>query len=240
MRLAFDLPFAELSRQRQCRILEAIIFASDEPVTVEQLCTAFCIAPTDESFPQLIRERVADINLELEATDRPYRIVPIAGGWQFATLPEEGALLAEFFQRREQRRFSRAALEVLAIVAYKQPVTKSEVDAIRGVNSNEVIANLLERGLLRIAGRSNGIGKPLLYGTTEEFLRTFGLASLDDLPKPREIDELFRRKAEEFALELEQLPAGGSRRLVELIEQLLMRSEDSTGSLDATSNEATP
>lgn len=240
MRLPFDLPFAELSRQRQCRILEAIIFASDAPVTLEQLRAAFGVTPTDENFPQLIRERVADINLELEATDRPYRIVPIAGGWQFATLPEDGALLAEFFQRREQRRFSRAALEVLAIVAYKQPVTKGEVDAIRGVNSSEVIASLLERGLLRIAGRSSGIGKPLLYGTTDEFLRTFGLASLDDLPKPREIDELFRRKAEEFAQEMEQLPAGSSRRLVELIEQLLERSEDGTGSLDATSDEATP
>ncbi len=240
MRLPLDLPYGELSRQRQCRILEAIIFASDEPVTLDQLRTAFGIAPTDESFPQLIRERVADINLELEATDRPYRIVPIAGGWQFATLPEDGALLAEFFQRREQYRFSRAALEVLAIVAYKQPVMKSEVDAIRGVNSSEVIANLLERGLLRIAGRSNGIGKPLLYGTTDEFLRIFGLASLDDLPKPREIDELFRRKAEEFALEMEQLPAGGSRRLVELIEQLLERAEDGTGSLDATTDETTP
>lgn len=234
MRLPCDLPFVELSRQRQCRILEVIIFASDEPVTLEQLRTALDIAMTDEGFPQLISERVADINLELEATDRPYRIVPIAGGWQFATLPEDGALLAEFFQRREQRRFSRAALEVLAIVAYKQPVTKGEVDAIRGVNSSEVIASLLERGLLRIAGRSSGIGKPLLYGTTGEFLRTFGLASLEDLPKPREIDELFRRKAEEFALEMEQLPSGGSRRLVELIEQLLKRSNDDSDFLGGT------
>lgn len=234
MRLPCDLPFVELSRQRQCRILEVIIFASDEPVTLEQLRTALDIAVTDEGFPQLISERVADINLELEATDRPYRIVPIAGGWQFATLPEDGALLAEFFQRREQRRFSRAALEVLAIVAYKQPVTKGEVDAIRGVNSSEVIASLLERGLLRIAGRSSGIGKPLLYGTTGEFLRTFGLASLEDLPKPREIDELFRRKAEEFALEMEQLPSGGSRRLVELIEQLLKRSNDDSDFLGGT------
>jgi len=224
--LLVDTPFPERSRQRQCRILEAIIFASNEPVTLEQLRAAFNISPSDETFAQLISDRIADINMELEATDRPYRIVAIAGGWQFATLPEEGALLAEFFQQRQQRRLSRAALEVLSIVAYKQPVTKSEVDAVRGVNSNEVIASLLERGLLRIAGRSNTIGKPLLYATTEEFLRIFGLGSLDDLPKPREIDELFRRKAEEFALEMEQLPTGGSRRLLGLIEQLLERSSE--------------
>jgi segregation and condensation protein B len=225
MNLPFDVPFVELSRVRQCRVLETVIFASDQVVTAEQLYAALGEGSDSEHFARLLEERIADINQELEATDRPYRIVAVAGGWQFATLPDYGALIADVLERRQQRRLSRAALEVLAIVAYKQPVTKSEIDAIRGVNSSETIAMLLERGLLTIVGRSATIGKPLLYGTTEEFLRVFGLASLDVLPKPREIDELFRRRAEEFASQMESLPAGGTRRLLELLEQLSQSGE---------------
>lgn len=232
MTLPFSIPFSELSRQRQCRIIETLIFASDQPVTVEQLRAAVCDEKLQENFTQLLEERIAAINAELEATDRPYRIVPIAGGWQFATVPEYGAMVGEFLQRKEQRRFSRAALEVLAIVAYKQPVTKSEIDAIRGVNSGEVITTLLERGLITIAGRSTGLGKPLLYATTDEFLRTFGLGALTDLPKLREIDEIFRRRAEEFATEIAELPAGGTRRLLGLVEQLMSATHSSQSSSD--------
>ncbi len=238
MSFPFDVPFLELSRQRQCRILETLIFASDQVVTVAQLHAAFGGDSDTAHFASIVAERIADINAELEATDRPYRIVSIAGGWQFATLPEYGAVVATFLQRREQRRLSRAALEVLAIVAYKQPVTKSEVDAIRGVNSSEAISSLLERGLLTIAGRSEGVGKPLLYATTDEFLRTFGLRSLGDLPKPREIDELFRRRAEEFASEMEDLPAGGSRRLLDLLEQLVARAPEKRQSSSEGENAA--
>ncbi len=227
MTFPFDVPFLELSRQRQCRLLETLIFASDQVVTVAQLHAAFGGDSDAAHFASVVAERIADINAELEATDRPYRIVEIAGGWQFATLPDDGALVARFLERRLQRRLSRAALEVLAIVAYKQPVTKSEIDAVRGVNSGEVLATLLERGLLTIAGRSEGVGKPLLYATTDEFLRTFGLRSLSDLPKPREIDELFRRRAEEFTTSVEQMPVGGNRRLLELLEDLIARSPES-------------
>lgn len=221
MKLPFSIPFEDLSRQRQCRIVETFVFASDQPVRLDQLRAALDVAADDEQFAALVAERIAEINAELEATDRPYRIVSVAGGWQFATLPEYGAMVAEFFQRTEQRRFSRAALEVLAIVAYKQPVTKSEIDAIRGVNSAETIATLLERGLITIAGRSATLGKPLLYATTDRFLQTFGLASLADLPKPREIDELFRRRAEEVARELGELPSGGTRRMLDLLETMI-------------------
>ncbi|GIV55165.1 MAG: segregation and condensation protein B [Candidatus Kapaibacterium sp.] len=238
MNLPFDVPFVEFSRQRQCRIVEAVIFASDQVVTAEQLYAALGRGSQPEHFAALLADRIAEINRELEATDRPYRIVPIAGGWQFATLPEYGAVVATFLQRREQRRLSRAALEVLAIVAYKQPVTKSEIDAVRGVNSSEALATLLERGLIAIAGRGSGLGKPLLYATTEDFLRTFGLRSLEDLPKPREIDDLFRRRAEEFASEMEDLPAGGSRRLLELLEQLVARAPEKSQSSSEGENAA--
>ncbi|MCX7930770.1 MAG: SMC-Scp complex subunit ScpB [Chlorobi bacterium] len=225
MKLPFSLPFEDLSRQRQCRIVEAIIFASDQPVMLEQFRAALDIA-NPEQLAELIGDRITEINAELEATDRPYRIVSIAGGWQFSTLPDYGAMVAEFFQRKEQRRFSRAALEVLAIIAYKQPVTKSEIDAIRGVNSAETIATLLERNLITIAGRSASLGKPLLYATTEQFLQTFGLGSLADLPKPREIDELFRSRAEEFARQMNQVPTGGARRMLDVLDQFLRPATD--------------
>jgi segregation and condensation protein B len=158
-----------------------------------------------EEFAQPIQGLV----LWQESTERVFRIVEVAiagtSGYQFATKPEFGELLSRLVKSKSKRRLSKAALETLAIIAYRQPVSKPEIEVIRGVSSNEVINKLLEKNLVTITGRSESVGKPLLYGTTDDFLRLFGLHNLADLPKPRELEELMQDRAD--ILESMQSPA---------------------------------
>lgn len=137
-----------------------------------------------------VRALVAELNEEYEITGRAFRIVEVAGGYQFATTRDYGEFVALMAKEKLRRRLSPAALETLAIIAYRQPVSKPEVEAIRGVNCDQVLVNLMEKNLVVITGRSEGVGRPLLYGTTEDFLRSFGLKGIGDLPKLREIEEL--------------------------------------------------
>ena len=147
----------------------------------------------------LVAELVDEINDTLTVSERPYRVVRIAGGYQFATTSEFGEVVSRLIKSRMRRRLSQAALEALSIIAYKQPISKPEIEAIRGMNSKEVINSVVEKNLVTLAGRSDAPGKPLLYGTTDDFLRMFGLHSTKDLPKLRELDELFQTKAAELA-----------------------------------------
>ena len=144
----------------------------------------------------LFEELIDELNGEFDSTGRAFRIVKVAGGYQFATTAQHGELVARLVKSKSKRRLSQAALETLAIIAYRQPITKPEIESIRGVSCNEVVNTLLEKNLVTIAGRSEAIGKPLLYGTTEEFLRAFGLHDISDLPKPRELEELMERRAD--------------------------------------------
>jgi len=216
-----ELPyFFTLDQADQLKALEALIFASEEPLTNRMLQRVLVLedpsqqAPGQQSLPlegeakqPAVRESVVPtfdvpkdyfdelveaINDDLEHTARPYRIVKIAGGFQFATTPQHGHLVQRLLKAKNRKRLTQAALETIAIIAYRQPITKAEVDAIRGVNAGEVVNSLVEKQLVAMIGRSESIGKPLLYGTTEEFLRIFGLNSLSDLPKLREIDDLLK------------------------------------------------
>ncbi len=215
-----ELPyFFTLDRQDQCSALEALIFASEEPLTARMLHRILVLedpshqSPGQQALPLegesptpaveavvpsfdvpkgYFDELVEEINANLERVVRPYRIVKIAGGFQFATTPQHGMLVQRLLKAKNRKRLTQAALETIAIVAYRQPITKGEIDAIRGVNSSEVVNSLVEKGLAGMVGRSEAPGKPLLYGTSEEFLRVFGLNSLSDLPKLREIDDLLK------------------------------------------------
>ncbi len=169
----------------------------------------------------LILELADEINESLNTTERPYRVVRIAGGLQFATTSEFGEVVARLLKSRNKRRLSQAALEALAIIAYKQPISKPEIEAIRGINSNEVINSLVEKNLVTLAGRSDAPGKPLLYGTTDDFLRMFGLHSTKDLPKLRELDDLFQNKAQELASGLDISVKTTSSELLEKIQSLV-------------------
>ena len=167
------------------RILEAILFATDRPVTLEQLQIALP-ERTDDDLARELQEMAADY----EAVEAGFRLLPCAGGWQIRTDPEMHEFVTRFLVGKKRTRLSRAAMETLAVIAYRQSITRGEVEEIRGVDSGQVFHTLLERNLVTVKGRSQALGRPLLYGTTEDFLRYFGLNSLVDLPSPQELEAL--------------------------------------------------
>jgi segregation and condensation protein B len=142
-----------------------------------------------------LHEAIKLLNEQYDASGRAFRIVEIAFGYQFATRPDYSEYVARLFKEKSRRRLSSAALETLAIVAYKQPVSKGDIENIRGVNCDEVLKSLLEKNLVTITGRAEAVGRPLLYGTTIDFLRHFGLHTLSDLPRPREIEEMMKEES---------------------------------------------
>jgi segregation and condensation protein B len=164
--------------------LEALLFSSDQPLPVSLLAESLD-ATSDEvaAALQALGESYAARGAGVELRE-------IAGGWMMVTTAAQSEWVARMLRGKKRLRLSRAALETMAIIAYKQPVTKSEVEAIRGVDSSAVLATLLERSLVTIRGRSKVVGRPLLYGTTQEFLDYFGLRDLSELPRPEELRAL--------------------------------------------------
>ncbi len=168
-------------------VVEGLILASPEPLPAKKIADLL-----DDITPGQVGKAVADLNNRYHDTGAAMRIREIAGGFQYYILPEVAGYVDEMFTRRRKMRLTRAALETLAIVAYRQPVTKSEIEHVRGVASDGVLHNLLEKEMITIKGRAETVGKPLQYGTTDEFLKFFGLNGLDDMPKMAEIEELLR------------------------------------------------
>jgi len=154
--------------------IEALLFVAPEPVSVRQLAQA--LAQPQREVEQALQE------LAEELRARGLRLQHHRGRWQLTTAPELAPLVERFLGLEATSRLSRAALETLAIIAYRQPISRPQVDAIRGVNSDGVIRSLLSKGLIEEVGRAEGPGRPILYGTTAAFLQAFGLASLDELP----------------------------------------------------------
>jgi segregation and condensation protein B len=176
--------------------VEAILFVSSEPVTVQQIVDALegqCAPPQVMDILEGLQTLYARGSFGLE-------VRRVAEGFQLVTRPQHGTFVKNFLKAQNLRRLSPAAVETLAIVAYKQPVTNAEVSAIRGTECGQVLRNLLEKKLVRIAGRKDVVGKPLLYATTREFLVHFGLNSLDDLPSFRELEEIFREGVRQESL----------------------------------------
>lgn len=175
-------------------IIESLIFASDEPITSSEIIKA--IKDIDGNEVQItqgdIINTVNELNEKFASNDSSFKIISIAQGYSFATKPEFGKYVGYLSSEKTKRRLSQAALETLAIIAYKQPITKPEIESIRGVNSDYMINTLLEKSLITINGRADTIGRPLIYVTTPEFLLYFGLNSISDLPKPREIEEIIK------------------------------------------------
>ena len=187
------------------RVLEALLLATPEPLTPQRLTH---IVP-DLSAREL-SAAIDALNAGYESVGCAFRVEAVGGGYQLRTLPEFAPWLAEL-QPTAPLRLSRAALETLAIVAYKQPLTRAEIEHVRGVDVGAVLRSLLERRLVRIAGHREVPGRPMLYATTRRFLEVFGLAALGDLPTLREIEELLRERAadasDETAAQLAALAA---------------------------------
>ncbi|MFO7524192.1 MAG: SMC-Scp complex subunit ScpB [Ignavibacteriaceae bacterium] len=175
-------------------IVEALIFSSDEPLSHNEIIRAIKGLDGEEIeiTQDEIESTVKKLNEKYDSAEIPFRILKVANGYLFATREEYAKYIGFLSSEKTKRRLSQAALETLAIIAYKQPVTKPELETIRGVNSDYILNTLLEKKLITITGRAETIGRPLLYGTTDEFLKYFGLYNLSDLPKPREIEEIMQ------------------------------------------------
>lgn len=161
--------------------VEALLIATDRPLTEARL--AEVLGLTGKGSSKAVLAAIEELNTVYDKTGRSFRAERLAGGWQVLTRPDLGAVLHRLHTERQQSRLSQPALETLAIIAYRQPIMRAEIEAIRGVAAGEVLRGLLERRLVKIVGRAEELGRPMLYGTTKEFLKVFGLASLDDLPQ---------------------------------------------------------
>ncbi len=157
-------------------VIEAILFLKEEPVRAEKLAAILEIPPEE------VRGLIEELQQELVLQRRGLRIFEIAGGYRMGSAPELAPYLEKAFGEEESGSLSQAALETLAIIAYKQPLTRVEIEAVRGVRCEHILDNLLKRKLVRISGRKEGPGRPLIYKTTPDFLKYFGLKDLGDLP----------------------------------------------------------
>jgi len=162
-------------------VVEAVLFASDEPLKENRL------ADIVETSIKQIRQIVKNLNDKYKAGNNTFRIEQIAGGLQMLTLSPYNHWLKKLLRVRSESKLSPAALETLSIIAYKQPVIRADIEAIRGVAAGEMIRSLMYKGLVKIVGRAEVLDRPMLYGTTKKFLETFGLNSLKDLPKIEEL-----------------------------------------------------
>ncbi|MCX7909739.1 MAG: SMC-Scp complex subunit ScpB [Ignavibacteria bacterium] len=212
--------FWNLNKTIQKQIIETLIFASEFPISLDELLDIIenkldfsgLVEQASEittieinNVEEVIMNTIEEINSDLQNSNRPYKIIKVANGYTFATRNEFGKILGSLPKFRNKKRFSKAMLETLAIIAYKQPITKPEIEEIRGTNSSEVVNTLLERDLIKIVGRKDTVGRPFMYGTTIEFLKTFGISDLSELPNLEEIRTLIEIKntREELTLKID-------------------------------------
>lgn len=190
-------------------VVEAILFASDEPLDASKIAKV-----AGAGSARQVRTLIEELNDEYGQRGSAYHIEQIAGGYVMLTLPEYNDWLKQLLRTRQESKLSQAALETLAIVAYKQPVMRVTVEAIRGVGAGDMVRNLMEKGLVKIVGRAEELGRPLLYGTTRKFLEVFALNTLLDLPKVAELRPQTEsapkqdQPAEEFPSADDDNPAG--------------------------------
>jgi segregation and condensation protein B len=174
---------------RLAQIIEALLFASDAPLSAADL------ARVDERLDEdTVEAVIQELRAEYELTERSFQVYEVAGGFQLLTRPEFIAVLERYDTVPQPSRLSAPALEVLAIIAYRQPLGRIEIEEIRGVGSSGVLRTLTERNLVEPVARGEGLGRPLLYGTTKKFLEHFGFRSLEDLPRPDELPVLLRER----------------------------------------------
>jgi segregation and condensation protein B len=174
---------------RLTQIIEALLFASDAPLTATDL------SKVDERLDEdTVEAVIQELRAEYEVGERSFQIYEVAGGYQLLTRPDFVAVLERYDSVPQPSRLSAPALEVLAIIAYRQPLGRAEIEDIRGVGSSGVLRTLVDRSLVEPVGRGEGLGRPLLYGTTARFLEHFGFRSLEDLPRPDELPIVLRER----------------------------------------------
>jgi len=206
--------------------IEAILFVSEKPVVLDQLKEVF-----PELKPSQIHDLIKQLQEEYVNREAGMVVVEIAGGFQMLSNSHAAAYIREFYKTKTKEKLSRPALESLAIIAYKQPVGRAEVEVIRGVNSDGTIAHLLNKGLIKITGRKEVPGRPFLYGTTKEFLEYFGLKSLEDLPKIEEFTQLGVDMPKAESMPVEEAISASATESGQVVEQMQEQtaSQESSG-----------
>jgi segregation and condensation protein B len=174
-------------------IVESLIFASEEEINPRQIKEIIEKGGVRISVAE-VEEAVTSLNEDYKSNNKSFEIIKIAGGFSFATKKEYGRFIGKLFEDKQKKKLSPSALETLAIIAYKQPITRSEMEFIRGVNVDYIVNSLLEKDLITIHGRAETPGRPILYGTTKTFLKVLGLNSVEDLPKLKEINEILKNQ----------------------------------------------
>jgi segregation and condensation protein B len=186
------------------KTIEALIFASDFPLSEKKIAEILEDVTEDD-----VTEILIELRKEFQELDRGFLLEKVAGGYEFITRKEYAGIINRLMAGRRKNRLSRAGLETLALIAYNQPITRLDIEKVRGVDSGGPLRTLLERKLISIAGREKTPGRPLIYKTTDEFLRYLGLDSMDDLPKTEEIEDILRDDKIREKLEIEQLSLEG-------------------------------
>ncbi|MHB8078330.1 MAG: SMC-Scp complex subunit ScpB [Candidatus Krumholzibacteriia bacterium] len=183
------------------RELEAVLFATEAPLAMPRLRAIFPDVPASQ-----LRDTLAELQADYDQAGFAFAVVEFGGGWQVATRPDYAAVVQRLHGARRHVRLTKAGLEVLAIIAYRQPITRLEIEDIRGVQSSGALATLLERNLVTVAGRAETVGHPILYGTTREFLNHLGLKGLSQLPPLPEVESVMGNREEfrQFALQFGQ------------------------------------
>jgi segregation and condensation protein B len=185
-------------------IVLALLFASDEPLSAKRVSMVL-----DELSLDQIRESIARLEDRFGGEESAIRIEQVAGGYQLCTSPRYSDFVARLYRGRRKQRLSKASMETLAIIAYRQPVTRADVENLRGVACGGVITTLMERSLIRIEGKARVLGSPFLYGTTQEFMEYLGLNSLKDLPSMEDLEALLEREAASEPADDAGEPGGG-------------------------------
>ncbi|MBX7044121.1 MAG: SMC-Scp complex subunit ScpB [Ignavibacteria bacterium] len=174
-------------------IVESVIFASEEEIGSRQIKEIIDSSGLRISVAE-IEEAVRDLNDEYRKEGRAFEIMSVAGGFSYATRKDYSRFVGKLYEEKQRKKLSQSAIETLSIIAYKQPITRNEIEFVRGVNVDYIVNSLLERDLITIQGRADSPGRPILYGTTKNFLKVLGLNSLEDLPKLKEINEILKNE----------------------------------------------
>jgi len=208
-------------------IIESIIFASDEEIPLKEIIEILDSFKIEIKANE-IEECIKDLNSEYENNNNSFEIIKIAGGFQFSTRKKFAHFVGKLYTETQKKKLSSSAIETLAIIAYKQPITRSDIEFVRGVNVDYIVNSLLERDLITIKGRADGPGRPILYGTTANFLKVIGLNSLDDLPKLKEINDMLKNEKIEGITEAD----------IDLFNSINSPSQDIQGTLQPEQGES--
>jgi len=187
MKAPDETPCADQSIESR---VEAVLLSISRPLSEAKLVDMLglgSVSAKDKMPATMVKQAIDHLNNEYSQSGRSFRIERLAGGWQLLTLSKFGPLLTRVHGAKLQGRLTPAALDTLAIIAYRQPTLRSELEAVRGVACGDILRGLMERRLVRITGRAEELGRPMLYGTTSEFLRVFGISRIEDLPQAREL-----------------------------------------------------